>query len=65
MRKSREYRAALFIIGVGVLGAVATLLVPGLFEEFRPGWLVAILALMVGVVAFAIAAKRNRGQITE
>lgn len=65
MSKPHEYRAALFILGVGVLGAVAILLVPGLFEEFRTGRLVALLALMVGVIGFAIAAKRNRKQMTE
>lgn len=65
MSESRQYSAALFIVGAGVFGAVAIVLVPGLFEEFRTGRLFATLALMVGVIVFAIAAKRNRGQITQ
>ena len=64
MSKSSENRAALFIIGAGVLGMAAVVLVPGLFEEFRTGRLVATLVLMVGVIAMAGAAKRNREQAT-
>lgn len=57
--------SAAYIIVGGVLGAVAILLVPGLFEEFRPGRLATILGLMVGVAVFAVAAKRNREQMTQ
>lgn len=60
MNRIREYRAAFFIFGVGVLSAVAIVLISGLFEEFRVGQFFAIVALFVGMVSFAIAANRNR-----
>lgn len=65
MSKSPEKRASRFIIGVGVLSAVAVLLVPGLFEEFRTGRLVAIIALIIVASVFAIAAKHNLKRMVE
>lgn len=64
MNRIHEYRAAFFILGSGVLGAVAIVLIPGLFEEFRTGRLVTILGLTAGAVGLAIAAKWSRRRIT-
>ena len=65
MSKPSANRAALFIIGAGVLGAVTVVMVPGLFEGFRTGRLVAVLVLMAGVITLAGVAKRNREKVTD
>ncbi|MBO0596308.1 hypothetical protein I2485_13900 [Nesterenkonia sp. E16_7] len=60
-----ERRAVIFILAVAVLGAVAVLLVPGLFEEFQAWRLVSIVVLLAAAIGFGIAARRNRRLLSE
>jgi Flp pilus assembly protein TadB len=59
MSGSNESRAAFFILSVGVLSAVAIMLIPGLFVEFHTGRLFIIAGLLLAVAGCAIAASRN------
>ncbi|MCC3265208.1 hypothetical protein MUG94_10130 [Arthrobacter gengyunqii] len=65
MNTTREYRPAFFIIGAALLGVLAVILTPGLFDEFGTARLVAVLALTAGAVCFAVAAVRLRRAGTE
>jgi len=65
MNKSREYLAAVFILGVAAFSAAAIMLIPGLFEEFQAGRLVIIAGLMGAAFGCSVPAKRNRRLITE
>ena len=60
MNTVHEYRPAFFIIGAALLGAVAVMLVPGLFDDFGASRFVAVLVLTAGAVCCAVAAVRNR-----
>ena len=60
MNTTREYRPALLIIGAALLGALAVILTPGLFENFGTIRLVTVLVLTAGALGFAVAAVRSR-----
>jgi len=60
MNRTQKYRKAVFIAGVGLFGAIAVVLIPGLFAEFRTGRLIAVLVLLAGIVVFAVAANLPR-----
>ncbi|MCC3271340.1 hypothetical protein MUK71_09505 [Arthrobacter zhangbolii] len=60
MNTTREYRPAFFIIGAALLGALAVILTPGLFENFGSVRLVTVLVLTAGALCFAVAASRSR-----
>lgn len=65
MNINREYRPAFFIIGAALLGTLAVILTPGLFDEFGTARLAAVLALTAGAVCCAVAAGRVRRAGTE
>lgn len=59
MSRSNESRAVFFILSVGVLSAVAIMLIPGLFVKFQAGRLFIIVGLLLAVAGCAIVARRN------
>lgn len=65
MSKYAQSLAAFSIMGAAILGAVAVLLVPALFEEFRIGRLTVIVFLLVGALGFGTVAKWSRNQDKE
>lgn len=65
MNRPGDYGTALFIIASAVLGAVAIMLVPGLFEELRAARLITIAVLMAGAVVLGVVARRNRQQLAD
>lgn len=65
MSTTNDYTTALLIFATAVLGGVAMVLTPALFEEFHTGRLIAVITLLGTAIATGFIAKRNRKKIIE